>query len=276
MDQQFNAKQTLVTLEADIDLKNRELKKVTTELERLNTTRGTSFEQYDKQIKLKQNQIDGLQKEMERLEGEIKKSTELFHSLDGQIVAKQTEAARITSEANQQVLEIHNDAERREEAIGNKEANVKLREEQVKTNQEIVDKSLHEINLQKTRVAKARQELVTDKATFEAEKKQSEQAIAKAQELLDDINRQIREQSMQLSTINTSIDVQTKKADEIGKEANERLEKVKTREILVAGRERGVNEKRNELIKKEIWLDDREATVGRAYRETLERGGNIN
>lgn len=275
MEPQLQAKQSLIQIEADIHLAERDKRKIVTELEQLNSTRTAAFKQYDQQIKHKKDEYDVYEAKIEDITTAIEKNEEVLQQLSDEVVQLTTKRDRLIAEARDAVKTVHDEAEQREKAVTDREHNVQIASEEVKLSEQIVNKTVQEIALQQGQLTIERKVFEKDQRDFAAEEEASKKTVAKAQELLDDINRQLKAQRMQSQQLDTEIINKTAHSIVIGNLAQVRLDEADRRLKVVAQREVSANEKDIEQHNKDIQLDDREATIGRAYRETLQRGGKI-
>jgi chromosome segregation ATPase len=276
MDQQFQAKQTLVTIQADINLLERKKTKILQEIEHLQATKAEAFKQHDQQIKHKQDAADHLTNEGKRLQALAHLYSQSVEDLEKEIAGKKAEKEQLIAEAEIAVKTIHDEADNRIKAVADREKNATEREEEIDHQQKVIALRVKHIVEDGEKLEQKQEELLDRKFALAGKEAAAKEAVAQAQELLDDITRQINEKRMQSQTLDQTIENKTREVDRIGKEAEVKLQELDRLIAEYTKKEEMQSEKAIELNKKERWLDDREATVGRAYRETLQRGGKVN
>ena len=107
------------------------------------------------------------------------------------------------------------------------------------------------------------------------EQELSRQTLVENTKLLDTINRQLILKRMELQTLEEHIAEKAKRGEIMENEAKRRFQEAGNRLVEVAAKEVILDEKDKKLHEKELQLADRESTIGRAYRETVARGGHI-
>lgn len=272
----FQPKQDLVVIKADLDLLERTKKKTENELEQLNKTKTEALRMHEHQVTQKKTEAEHWKREGERLQNLCHLYSQSVEDLEKLIKEKKLERTQLIQKTTDEVQQIHDDAKNREEAVTGREKNVTLISERTKKDVEIVTRTLRAIALREKKLTADRQVLKEEQKQHKAMVELSKLEVAKAQRLLDDIDRQLAEKREEKRTLEVQITQQTKHAETIGKEANSRLTDVKRRESVVVRKEIAANERDEKQNQREIKLADREATVGRAYRETIQRGGRVN
>lgn len=275
MDPQAQAKTDLITLNADIGQLERKRDKILKDLELLNKSKAEAFHQHDQQIKIKKDVAEHWENEGKRFQTLCHLYSNSAEELSETIDRLEKERDQMIAKAQEEVQQIHDDAKNREEAVGNREANVNKTRSIVAKQQEDVIRAVGNLQVMQQKVKEEKAELSDQSGQLEIEREETKQAVAKAQVLLDDIDRQLAEKRMELQGLDTQIENKTRHAETIGKKAESQLAEVQRRENVVARKERGIRETIDKHNKKELWLADREATVGRAYRETIQRGGKV-
>lgn len=266
----------LATLNGEILLAERKLLTIQTDIENHQASKTKALEEFEIIKKKKLGEIDVL---MVELEGVME-----VHTLYDDVILEQEErrdtaqkeTTLIIQTATEKAQGIMAEAENAQKAVEDREQNVSIREENCTLAMDSIEGLFEEVeehantNILQTETLVEREKIVVQS------EENSKEAIAQAQVLLDDIDRQLSEKRVEMQNLDITITEKTKIATETGKEVEARLTDVIRRENVVAGEERGLHDKHKELIQKELWLDDRETTVGRAYREVLQRGGTIN
>lgn len=106
--------------------------------------------------------------------------------------------------------------------------------------------------------------------------KESEELVAHNKNLLDDMVIRIEAKRKEEKILDESITNKKEEAAVIGNLVRIQLQMANRLIKEYNARKKLQDEKDIEQNKKELWLTDREATVGRAYRETISRGGRVN
>lgn len=265
----------LKTLNGEIVLAERKLSDLSHELEQLQTTRDQAFKSHAADVKKQQDQLAAITNEA-KITANLARGYSL--SLDELQEAHKTffeKKREDIQEAKNAVRSIHEEVERREAAVKDREDNVTNREAAVENREKVVRNGEEALVVREEKVKIDVEELAKRTSQLLVDEEKSKHSLAQEKELLDDIDRQIRQKRMELHGLTLTIEMKEKVAKNTGQEVEARLTAVESRELLAEGKEKGLNERDTELNKKEIWLDDRERTVGRAYRETIQRGGVV-
>lgn len=276
MDPQVQAKTDLITLNADIGQLERKRDKILKDLESLNKSKEEAFKQHDQQIRIKKDAAEHWRREGERFQTLCHLYNKSAEELSETIDRMEKERTQLVQKAKDEVQQIYDDAKNREEAVAGREKHVEVVTKQNEVDKQVVKHKSEELDAEAKKNRIALGEIRRDRENLKNEQEKSKQAVATAQELLDDIDRQLAEKRMELQGLDTQIENRTKHAETIGIEAESRLAEAKRRENVVARKERGIRETIDKHNKKELWLADREATIGRAYHETIQRGGKVN
>lgn len=274
MDQQLQQK--IAQLKAEISLKERELAKLLKDIEQLQKTKGQAFKDYDAQIKVKKEELEGLNQEAGKTQGFCHLYSRQLNEL--QIEAeKELKASNLQKErARQEVEQVYLDAEKTKRQAENRIVAVAEREVKADEKEKLIEASIIALQEKQITIDKQEAQIAERIKVAEIAETTSKEAIAKSGKLLDTLDRQIKLKKMQVQNLNTTIDDMGKQAERIGVEAKTQLEKA-LKLIEEYNLQKGhLDDRDKELNKKEIWLSDREATVGRAYNETIKRGGKIN
>lgn len=266
----------LDTLKGDIQIAQREVDKINHELETMQKTRGDAFKQYDQEIKHKKDQVEEYQREGLRLQKLIALYTTSAESLEGEIKKFKENHANNLKLATDEVQQIHDDAKNHEQAVLNREIQVKGRESAVNTREIQAVKKDEEYVKGMKRNDLIKGELVKKEIEIQTERKNANQAVAKAQVLLDDITRQIREKEKHMQLLDTTLDTKQRRLDGMGKTIEEDRRVVSERERIVAAKEVNLDVKNTEIINAQKKLRDDQQTLRRAYRQTIQRGGSVN
>ena len=273
MDQQIvQANQTLLKLKADIVLAEKEKKKALDDLDQLQSIKTQAYKKYNTENTLQQNKIKVLTKTV----GDLKSMAD---DLEAVIKSKKDELKDFGKEeikaANDSLKVIHGDIEIIKREIKDREENIASEKEYLNKSHRDMDIKIQELQTLKFELELREGEIQKEKDRLGEAEQQSKEAVAKNRELLDDINRELKEKRMQVINLDVAIESKTKQAESVGVDANARLAEAEHLEKLVLGKENALNDKNIELIKKERWLSDREASLRRAYLETVHRGGKV-
>jgi hypothetical protein len=114
------------------------------------------------------------------------------------------------------------------------------------------------------------------KHTAEEMERKSHETVAKAQELLDDIEGQVTQKRMDLQTLTTAISKKAVIVREMGVEAELALKEAKRRGAALSAKEVMLDEKAKKLAQRETWLNGRAERIRRAYDKVLSKGGLLN
>lgn len=275
MEPSFQQSNQLIKIQADIDLKEREYKKLFEELENLQKAKGAAFKQHDTQIQHKKDELAVLEKKIDYLQSLMPPLQEAYVFLQNNVKRIKENGDMVTKAAEDAVKTVYSDADAIKREAMDLEANVKKHEnEVVKRENEVAfrEKRADERDIVQNALDKKLDNRTTELDNLEIESKKT---VAKAQELLDDINRQLNTKRMQVQKLDSEIIQKTEHAVVIGNIAQRKLETVEQREKVVAQREVSTHAKTTELHNKELWLTDRESELRRAYTEVVQRGGNV-
>lgn len=267
--------QQLAGIQGEILIAEKQLKSLQGDIENHERVKGDSLKEYDTQIKNKKEEIDSLELEGARLRRLIILEGESYEAIKEEKIKESEKWAQDAKDAEEAVKSIYSNADNRIRAVADREANCENAERQnladSTKNREMAEnlqKEADSIEIQRAIVKKSREEL-------SAAEEKSKLTLAEEKEKLDDITRQIPIQTAILEKIKRDIEENTDKASAILKNADDKMRKADERSLILNMRDRRQNERENEQSKKEAWLDDREGTVGRAYKEVIQRGGII-
>lgn len=268
----INVRQSLIAINADIKLAEKEKKKILDDLEQLQKSLGEANKNYDKHLSLKREALDNVQKELSFVKELCQRYTSALELLKPELA---NFGKKEIAEAEDRLKVIHGDIEAVKRELIDRENNTKEEAKRVERESRSADSKLRVA--ESIRKANEQEEVrLNEKAAkISEDEAKAKEAVVKAQDLLDTINREIEKKRMQVQKLDITIEAKTKQADNIGAEAIAKLQEANRRMALATRKEEANNEKDKEFIQKEHWLDDREATVGRAYRETIQRGGKV-
>jgi len=271
----MDQKLELITIRADIQLNEKKLRDLENDLKILNKTRQIAFDEKNKQIATLQEIIDSLTKEGKRLQGLVHLYSKTLEDLQKDVNKYKELVVIQKGIATNEVASIHQEADNRIKAVKDREENVDMLITNVDKRGEVVTQK--EILLSKKEGELQEREDKANKLDLDVriQVKKAEATLASKQDLIQNMDRQLEEKRMQVQRLDTEIFQKQKVAETTGQEIESRLTAVVSREILVAGREKELHVTNTELIQKELWLADREATLRRAYLETIKRGGKI-
>lgn len=273
MDSQIQSNQDLTRIQADIRLATREYNKILKDIEQFETSKTAALKEGDQQIRIQKASIERLTNEGIRLSTLCRLYSQTLADLE---LAMKDYGKEDVERAEQKVKEIYGEAERTRADADAYMKRVEVKDNSVKLREIEADKKLVEAKEIQEKTAKLQIKLDEQQKAITHEEITAKQSLVEANKLLDDISRQIREKRMQNQGLDIIISNKTKQADAIGVEANAKLTEAH-RLLSVADKRKEAQDARDiTQNNKEIWLSDREATVGRAYRETLQRGGKLN
>lgn len=268
--------QKLATLKGDILLAERQLSQLQKDIELHQNSKGKALQEFDKQITAKKKALEAAISEGARLQS-------LCHLYGGSLEDLQKEIEKIKNiaklakeTATEEVKSIHEEADNRIKAVEDREKNVENREKTATERENLVENAIKTLQERSLEAEKYQIRLEEREKKIIADEEQAKQSLVKAQKLLDDRDRQLKEKTMQVQQLDETIKEKTSIAETTGKEADSRLADVKRRENLVARKEKDLHDRDIEQNQREIKLNDKSDTIRRAYQEVLSRGGTVN
>jgi chromosome segregation ATPase len=259
-------------IEADIVLLEQKHNKLLTSLESANSAHSKQLDYYRKEIETLIKQKRQLDLEIQSLTQnytELSKKGETLRSSMQDFETKEVSrvesiAAKLYTEA-QDVLQAaylrSSEANKREEDLKTREIELKVKEDdnlkQSLANEERKKELDIEAQNSKIAIAQAHQAI---KSLLD-QKQEIERKIAESQGLLDKLLKQVDDKHQELGQlIQQVMDIKAQMA---------------IRESKLQAREDEVIKRENKVNQKEIWVADREQTVGRSYKELINKGGDI-
>lgn len=265
-----------IKLKADIELATRELRRLQADIDNLATTKKYAFKEFEEQKKDRQKTIDHLQAEGVRLQKLCHMYSSAFTDLEEVIQLAYKEKETVEKEAKEAVIAIHEEVEKRIRAVSDREVNVSKREQLNDQREQAASKKELALTRLITENDNKIEELIRQGKELDSRTETVNKSLAKAQDLLDDITRQLEQKRMQVQVLDKQIEDKTRIAETTGKNAEERLQSVTLRESIVAGREKMVNERTIEQNKREVRLNDKSATIRRGLDELLQKRRALN
>lgn len=265
----------LQEVNGDIILAEKKLQRLSSDVTNFEESKAAGLREYDNQIKKKQAEIDALTLEGKRLQGLSHIYSNAIQNLRIEKETQEKINIHLIEKAQTDVLLIHQVAKEVREAAQIQQKKVKVFALTVLLRHVSVVNMSAALTLLKKQLD-IKQEAIEKQDRDVTERERSANvALAESQKLLEDINRQLPEKQKMLTNLNEFIEKRKKEAEQIGILAAMRLAEANRLLSGVARKEKLQRAKSIELNKKELWLNDREATVGRAYRETISRGGRV-
>lgn len=268
--------QQLATLKGEIQLAERQLRSLQKELEALETTKQTATREYTFVKKQRSQDIERLTNEGKRLQVLCHAYSKAYEDLEQEVIrikAEKTEAIRKAAEEVEAVYvdakRAHGDAEAHEQRVKDKDSAVIVREKEC-------DRRSIELDAEAKKNLTALEAIGRREENVHKEEIAAKTAVADAQHLLDDIDRQTKEKRMELQNLDIIITRKTRRAELIGVEAEAVLKRANSLVAETERKEELLNARDIEQNKREIQLNDKSATIRRAYSETLQRGGKLN
>lgn len=263
-------------IDPEISLLEKKKSDLLKEVEDLQTSKTKALKEYNGQIQHKIEVLDNATKEGQRVAALCRFYSTTLENLTGDMKQLEEEKATRITEAEDAVKGIYAAAYNAAKAVEDREANVTEKEKGVDKHLELAEVKELE-NVRQDSILDERLDDVEERvAAAEELEAKTKDTLAQTRELLDDIKEQIKQKMMQVQTLDIEIATKTQSSEKIGLEAEGKLRVSNRLMVNLSAKEVSLDEKNKRLDKKELWLNDREATVGRAYRETLGRGGKIN
>ena len=274
MDQQ-QLQEKLTTLKGDILLAERALNKLRSEIEQFNSSKETALKEYNSQIKLKKEEIEAIAAKGKQTQLLVHAYSESLEAIVTDLTKAKKQYMDELQKATEAVASVHGKAKIRENAVKDRERAVVLREQTVQEQEEIIGHQIEGLIERKDAIQKEEEKLSHRVKVIVEQEQKSKETLEANKILLDDIKSDIIQAEEQLKTLNKKIE--DKKAEELAllPKAEETLQEARSLEKVTNERNRLLNEKDKELRNKEIWLDDREETLARSYREVIQRRGSI-
>lgn len=273
MDQQtIDARQNRIAIEADVSLLERERDKILADLEQLQNTQKEAHLTLDKQLSVKKGVLENISIEIAQAKALCDKYNQTLAELKDLL---KDFGKKEIDEALDRLKVIDGDINVIRKEFIDRENNIAEREKKVLEERRIAARQAAEAERVKKDYHERDLLLDTRERTIDNREKEAKAAVVKANELLDTINGEIKSKRMQVQRIDITIETKTKQAENIGIEAEGKLKEATRRLKEISRKEEALREKDDKLTIRETKVADREATVGRAYREVIQRGGVV-
>lgn len=266
----------LLQLKAEITLKEKEYNKLLLDIEQLQKTKKTAFEQSTKEIKDNTEKIANLISKGKEMTALLTLQSEALEDIQNKINNAKEQYAKDKLDAENAVKAVYAQFDAEKRHVENMKKDVESRETALKDSQKELQAKENSIEIaendymQKVNILRDREKKIT-LAQIEVNK-----TLVKQLELLDDINTRVEQKRLEVKRLDESIKNKTQHAETIGQEQHDKAILLSIKEKDLKIKTEAMENKIIELNNKEAWLSDREATVGRAYKETLKRGGVVN
>jgi hypothetical protein len=266
------SQQTLSTLQGEIRLAEKERLRLLDDIDRLNKAKASEFQDAQKQLTMVRNDVKTLATKREHLEldcavlsSSIKKSRQDLEEYGKNEINTAKKAAAAIHLASHQKLKM----------VEEKELSVAKRAEEVAKRE--TDVTVHENDVaQREKESKVIEMQLTRQTAELAERTQLEKAeVSRLEGIKNDLIPKIEELQRDEKRTREQIKISEKYAIETRQTADATLKAAIARQLTLDGQKELLDRREEKLRQKEIWLNDREATVGRAYKEVISRGGTI-
>jgi chromosome segregation ATPase len=260
-------------LEADIRLLERKRFELLEDIERIQKSKTKTIQFLREDTEKNEKKHTSLLGMVSNLTGQ---SNELDTSIKQIKLKEQEEANTIVSDAHKKAEEIVHDATIKMnsanaelERVQTMQKNLQDREDQLDTFSEDLIKQGKDIGKEKSR-------LKNEEEMLRRMTREVDEDLMKKRKEIEQLTPQIESASEALELLNNELAGRKGRLKEVTDtiEANERELLLKKAELQTW--EDKLKEKETDLNGKEIWLNDREATVGRAYKEVISKGGTVN
>jgi hypothetical protein len=275
MDLEAQEKQSLIITRADAQLAEREKNKILQELETIQGTKEVAFREIAQQKENAQKEVMALKGEGLRLQGLVRLYTEAIEGFIQERDLAEKAALTQKTRAIEEVKGIYSDADRRERVVMDREENVSKKEAELAKCEDIIKGREGAVIVIESQIEERAQLIMAREKGLSIREADSNLRLEKTRRLLDDIERQLKEKRIEMESLDTTIRNKTMIAEQTGIEAQSKLKEASLLIKELAAQKETQDEKDKKLNQKELWLNDREATVGRAYNEVISRGGRV-
>lgn len=261
----------LNTIKSEISLAEKKRDEILLDLTRLDETKKSELKSHKNRIETIKKDIQTLSFEKNRLESECKNLSEVYVKKESEIrvygtneIKKAEETVQVICARAKKIQSVAEEKQRTVEeksiVVDNRESSVKSREYSVNEKEIVYKKNFTELESKKIQIEQSKQSIDGYLSSVKVKIKEIEMTIAQKEKTILELNVVLERKEAAKKRID----------DEMSTKMNEA-----NRLMAMAESTNEANIKKSiELNRKEIWLNDRESAVGRAYREVVQRGGN--